>query len=116
MITHRLQLRLLVLDLFDDPHLLSFLGFEVGFHGFDRGPFLLELGDLAPVFPNDDVEEDHAIHQVGEIRGGEDELKATDLATLVHDSHAAAEVGDMLRQFGLLERQLFLGLVDLLRQ
>src|SRR5438128_3402723 len=86
LVPYHLQLRLLILDLFDDLFLFGLLGFEVGLHRLNRGPFFLQLGELASVFANDVVEEEDTVHQVGEVRGGEDQLEATDLAALAHDA------------------------------
>jgi len=53
LVTHRLQLGFLILNLLDDLRLLSLLALEIGFQRFHGGSFLLQLGDLATVFAND---------------------------------------------------------------
>ena len=116
LVADRQQLGLLVLDLLDHLRLLSLLGFEVGLHDLDRGPLLLQLPQLAAVFTNDVIEEEDPVHQVGEVRRGEDQLQPTDLAALVHDPHPMAEIGDVLRQLGLLEGELLFGQVHLLTE
>ena len=114
LVTHRLQLGFLILNLLDDLRLLSLLALEVRFHCLHGGPFLLERGDLAAIFTNDVIEEEDPVHQVGEVGGGENQLQPADLTALVHDAHPLAEIGDVLGQLRLLERQLHLRLVDLL--
>ena len=114
LVAHRLQLGLLILNLLDNLRLLSLLALEVRFHRLHGRPLLLQLGNLAAVFANDVVEEEDSVHQVGKVGGGKHQFQPTHLAALVHDAHSAPEIGDMLGQLRLLERQFHLGLVDLL--